>query len=96
MSQVPSESTLVSGMMGKLEDSYMHVFATLVVREWVSSEVFEDYLEFCEVARKIFTELGGDFSLHMVYEKLPENLWYPLYQFHVEQFEGFQTSPTVH
>lgn len=98
MNQVQSvpDSSLVSGVMNTLENSYMQVFATLAWSKRISSEVFEDYLEFCEVAREMFYQLGGKFSLPLVYKMLPDNTWVSFYKQHANVEDVDQAPLTVH
>jgi hypothetical protein len=90
----PPDSSLISGVMNALENSYMQVYARLCMQGEITPEITSDYLEFCEVAREMFKTLRGSFSLPTVYSMLPDNTWVQLYQECVSPM-GFEHAPTT-
>lgn len=85
---------LAEAMMRIMEDSFIKVFTTLQQRGEITEELWSDYLDFCKVARKTFENYGVSFSLDLVYAKLPENKWWPIYLRHITELDKKEKEKT--
>jgi hypothetical protein len=68
--QQDPDDSIIEMAMSDLEDSYMRMFVSFAERGLITKEIRQDYLQFCEEARKIFKKSGYSFDVKEI-EKTP-------------------------